>query len=138
MAKFKFFQKKVTVDGIRFDSKTEAEEYKKLRELEKSGKIRNLQRQVSFEIIPPLRKLVKRQLKTKVKWVEVTEEHAAKYTCDFQYEKDGQIVVLEVKSRMTAKLADYVLRRKLMKRILHDRNELLGEERYVFKEIIAK
>lgn len=136
MAKTKFFQKKVTVDGIKFDSKTEAEEYIRLKELERAGKISNLKRQITFEIIPPLKKLVRKQLKTKVRMVERIEEHSAKYTCDFQYEQDGKVVILEVKSRMTAKLADYILRRKLMKRILHDRNELLGEEKYIFKEIV--
>lgn len=39
------------MDGIRFDSKREAERYKELKVLEDEGQIRNLQRQVRFDLI---------------------------------------------------------------------------------------
>ena len=47
----KFNAKKTTVDGIVFDSKREAARYVELRDLERAGKIRDLKRQVRFELI---------------------------------------------------------------------------------------
>ncbi len=46
----KYRNVKVTVDGITFDSKREAERYGELRLLQKSGAIRMLQRQYSFRL----------------------------------------------------------------------------------------
>ena len=131
----KYFSRKVTYKGIQFDSKYEMERFIYLEDLESKGIIQNLQRQVEFEIIPPLVFTVPKQLKTKVKWVQHTEEKAAKYTCDFMYEQDGKIVVEEFKSEYTAKLADYVLRRKLIKKLLADKNAILGEDKYNFVEV---
>lgn len=51
----KFGNKKVTVFGIAFDSKREAQRYLELVSMERAGKIKNLQTQVPFELIPPIR-----------------------------------------------------------------------------------
>nr|DAZ39099.1 MAG TPA: Endonuclease [Caudoviricetes sp.] len=48
----KFNAKKTTVDGLVFDSRREAKRYVELREMERSGEISNLQRQVRYELIP--------------------------------------------------------------------------------------
>ena len=45
---------------------------------------------------------------------EVVIEQKAVYTADFVYLRDGKQVVEDVKSEITRKEADYVLRRKLM------------------------
>ena len=45
---------------------------------------------------------------------EVVIEQKAVYTADFVYVRDGKTVVEDVKSEITRKEADYVLRRKLM------------------------
>lgn len=45
---------------------------------------------------------------------EVCIEQNAVYTADFVYKKDGNLIVEDVKSDVTRKEADYVLRRKLM------------------------
>lgn len=45
---------------------------------------------------------------------EVVLEQKAVYTADFVYVRDGETVVEDVKSDITRKEADYVLRRKLM------------------------
>ena len=45
---------------------------------------------------------------------EVCIEQNAVYTADFVYYKDGDLIVEDVKSDVTRKEADYVLRRKLM------------------------
>lgn len=50
MSKYK--AKKVTYDNLQFDSKFEATYYAFLQELEKQGKISNLERQVKFELLP--------------------------------------------------------------------------------------
>ena len=94
----KFNAKKVTVDGIEFDSLKEANRYAELRALERAGKIKDLRMQEEFELIPRCGK-----------------ERPAKYHADFSYiEVDtGRKVVEDVKSRAT-KTRDYILRRKLM------------------------
>lgn len=50
--KNKYGAKKVTIDGITFDSKAEALYYQRLKLLQKSGEIKEFDRQVAFELIP--------------------------------------------------------------------------------------
>lgn len=94
----KYRAKKVTIDGIEFDSHKEAHRYSELLVMQKAGLISNLTRQEEFELIPKCGK-----------------ERSAKYHADFSYTDNatGQKVVEDVKSRAT-KTKDYILRRKLM------------------------
>lgn len=48
----KYHAKKTIVDGITFDSAREAKRYQELKLLERAGEIRDLQRQVRYELIP--------------------------------------------------------------------------------------
>ena len=48
----KYNNKKVVYDGIKFDSKKEGAYYLKLKVLEEKGIIKDLQRQVKFELLP--------------------------------------------------------------------------------------
>ena len=48
----KYRNEKVTVDGINFDSKLEARRYYELKLLERAKEIKNLRRQVEFELQP--------------------------------------------------------------------------------------
>lgn len=48
----KYKNKKVVVDGIKFDSKKEGNRYKELKLMEKSGIISDLRLQVKFELQP--------------------------------------------------------------------------------------
>lgn len=94
----KYHSRKVTVDGIIFDSVKEAKRWRELSLLERAGVIQNLQRQVKIELIPSQRiggKVV---------------ERAASYIADFVYEKDGQTVWEDTKGFKTK---DYILKRKL-------------------------
>lgn len=50
--KSKYHAAKTVVDGIVFDSKREAKRYQELKLMERAGAIKNLQRQVRFELIP--------------------------------------------------------------------------------------
>lgn len=48
----KYHNKKVIVDGIKFDSKAEATRWQELKLLEKAGEIENLRRQQEYILIP--------------------------------------------------------------------------------------
>ena len=48
----KYHAKKVTADGMTFDSKKEYQRWKELSLLQRAGKISGLKRQVEFELIP--------------------------------------------------------------------------------------
>lgn len=74
-----------------------------MREDEKRGRIRNLQRQVKFELIP-------KQTDSDGKLLE----RACCYIADFVYEKQGKQVIEDVKSRITISVASFVIKRKLM------------------------
>lgn len=87
----------------RFDSVKEFKRYLLLREEEKCGRIRNLQRQVKFELIP-------KQTDSKGKLLE----RACYYIADFVYDRQGKQVVEDVKSRITVSVASFVIKRKLM------------------------
>jgi hypothetical protein len=122
-----------------FDSEAEYGRFLFLQYLERNGEIKDLQRQVKFEIIPKLVKQVEVKLKTKTKVVERVEEMAAHYTADFTYVRaGGQFVISEVKGGGTlCKLADYVLRRKLIKQLIYKHNQEIGFEDWVFEEYVV-
>lgn len=80
----KYGNKKIEMDGHMFDSKKEAEHYAELKLLERAGKISNLILQPRYELIPAFSKNGKKYRKTE-------------YVADFQYEKDGEIIVVDVK-----------------------------------------
>jgi hypothetical protein len=95
----KYHSKKITRDGMTFDSVKEYRRFCDLSLLERAGKITNLQRQVPFLLIPSQR------IDGKV------AERACNYIADFVYEKDGQQVVEDTKGFKTK---DYIIKRKLM------------------------
>lgn len=133
----KYFSKKIKNEYGVFDSKAEYERFLYLKHQEDIGVITDLKRQVEFEIIPKLVKKVEVQLKTKTKIVERVEERPAHYTADFcYYNSEGQYVILEIKGKYLGKLADYVLRRKLIKQIVYKHNQSVGYEDWIFEEFI--
>ena len=104
MARNKYRNKKITVDGITFDSKKELSRYNELILMQRAGIISDLQRQVRFEIVP----------KSKT-------ERASYYVADFVYTKpDGKKIIEDVKSEITKRLPVYILKRKLVKHIYKD------------------
>lgn len=110
----KFFNKKVKTPFGVFDSTSEYKRFLYLLDQEKKGLISNLQRQVTFQILPAQygEKVV--QLKTKTKIVKKLLEREVTYTCDFLYDKDGKTIVEDVKSTFTRKDREYILKRKMM------------------------
>ena len=131
----KYGSSKVEFQGIVFDSKYERDRYLYLLDLQKQGKISGLRRQTSFLLIPKATKLVHKQLKTKVKHVERVVELQSLYHNDFTYFENGKYVCEEFKSAMTSKLADYILRRKLMVQKIYKHNKK-NHGQWVFREVV--
>ena len=93
----KYRNKKVTIDGKKFDSKAEGARYVQLKRMVNAGLITDLQCQPPFDLV-------------------VNGEKITRYTADFSYrDGEGRLVVEDVKGVRTR---DYVLRRKLMKAVL--------------------
>lgn len=90
----KYHAKKTILDGMVFDSRREANRYAELKLLQRAGKIKNLRRQVPFELIP-----------------SQDGEMAVKYIADFVYEENGKEIVEDVKG---FRPKDYIIKRKLM------------------------
>ena len=95
----KYHSTPVEVDGIRFDSKREANRWAELRILERAGKIQKLKRQVKYLLIPSQYRDGK------------CIEREASYIADFVYIKDGHLVVEDCKGFRTP---EYKIKRKLM------------------------
>lgn len=85
-----------------FDSRKEAKRFDELDLLQHLGYISDLKRQVEFELVP-------KQMEGKR-----CVERAVKYIADFTYIQDGELVVEDVKSEITRKNPDYIIKRKLM------------------------
>lgn len=118
-----FHTKKVEYDGITFDSSTEVDRYRVLKEAEKRGLISDLRLQVVFTLIPRQTEAVEVKMKTKTKIVEKFREHPVTYAADFVYTKDGKEVVEDSKSTNFIP-EDYILRRKMMRYFGHPIKEV--------------
>lgn len=94
----KYHNKKVTVDGITFDSIKEANRWQELKLMERAGEIVGLNRQVRIEIIP----------KTKL-------YRACFYVCDYVYfdKREGKTIYEDVKGG-NFRTKEYLLKRKLL------------------------
>lgn len=90
-----------TWNGVTYDSKKEMERAVELSLLEKAGQIRGLRRQVPFTL--------------QEKFTDNTGkvQRAITYVCDFMYEQNGRTVVEDVKSKMTMRLPEYRLKKKM-------------------------
>lgn len=93
----KYGNRKTIVDGIKFDSKAEAERYKELRMMEQSGVITDLKCQPKFQLIPTFVK-------------DGKTFRGITYIADFSYIQDGRTVVEDVKGYKTEV---YKLKRKM-------------------------
>ena len=92
----KYGARKTTVNGITFDSRHEALRYIELTYLQRTGQIRDLRLQVTFELLPKQGK-----------------ERAVKYIADFVYtDRAGETVVEDAKGLKTDV---YRLKKKMMR-----------------------
>lgn len=91
----KYGNKRTTVDGIKFDSKKEADRYGSLKLLERHGAISNLELQPEYHF-----------------------RHKGKllmtYRPDFRYVEDGALVIEDVKSEGTRGNRVYAIKKKAM------------------------
>jgi hypothetical protein len=111
----KYRNKKVSFQGEEFDSKREMQRYLVLKDAESKGIIQNLQKQVKFELIPKIEEDVVIHLKTKDKIQRKTVQQPITYKADFVYEKDGVMVVEDVKISDYLLPKDYILKEKLFR-----------------------
>ena len=107
----KYRNEKVEYDGMTFDSKRERDRYIVLKDAERQGIISDLVCQPKFTLLPAQYHEETVQLKTKVKTVRKCDFLATTYTGDFQYIKDGNVVVEDVKGMVTP---EYKLKEKMM------------------------
>lgn len=120
----KYHNKPVWYDGIKFDSGKEGDHYLYLKELLKRGKISNLRMQVPFQLLPAVygEKEVVKELKrgTKVYMKKYCIQRKMEYFADFVYidNSTGKEVVVDVKSKATAKKEAYRLKKKMMLALL--------------------
>lgn len=98
----KYHNTKTVADGIKFDSKLEAERYGQLKMMERAGVIRALELQPSFDLLPSFRKNGKTWRKTV-------------YKADFRYIlRDGDRIIIEDVKGSTAVITDvFRLKQKL-------------------------
>lgn len=98
--KVKYHNKKCEYKGLKFDSLKERNHYIVLEHLEKTNQIKDLKRQVKFELQP--------SFKLNGKTIR-----AINYIADFTYLKDGVLVIVDVKSEITRKDKVYILKKKM-------------------------
>ena len=98
----KYHNKKTVIDGIKFDSKLEAERYSQLKIMERAGVIRDLELQPEYELIPSFRKNGKTWRRTL-------------YKADFRYIlcEDDRIIIEDVKGSIAVITDVFRLKRKL-------------------------
>jgi len=91
---------RTTIDGIKFDSKKEANRYSELKLLQKAESISGLQIKPAFPI-------------------SINDHNICKYIADFSYtDINGQVIVEDVKGRKTGPAWQmFRLKQKLMKAI---------------------
>lgn len=114
--------KRVEFDGFTFGSKKEAHRWAELKLLERSGHISDLQRQVSFELVPAQYETIetgefykKGPKKGQPKLKKVCIEQSVNYVADFVYTENGKKIVEDTKGCKDGITYNYfVLKRKLM------------------------
>lgn len=114
-------QKYFNIKSKESDSKIEIKRYNELLLMEKNGEIKDISKQPNFVL----------QESFKYKDDKKKERQIA-YTADFKYFniKQNVWIIEELKSKFTAKMTDYVIRRKLFK------NKYKDDESIKFIEVV--
>lgn len=118
----KYYAKKITINGITYDSKKEARRHAQLLDMERNGDIKDLQRQVKFVLIPAQREPDTIGSRGGVKKGKLLE-HECAYVADFVYQArlsdltgmqdlEGWWRVVEDTKGVRTK--DYIIKRKLL------------------------
>ena len=114
----KIFHKKTEVDGIIFDSQTEAEYYEYLKAEKKAGRIKSFTMQDEFIIQEKFLLINGERINSSVKGFSKLQKanpgctvQAIKYRADFMvHYKDGSVRVIDVKGQKTA---DFKIKEKM-------------------------
>ena len=114
----KIFHKKTEVDGIIFDSQTEAEYYEYLKAEKKAGRIKSFTMQDEFVIQEKFLLINGERINSSVKGFSKLQKanpgctvQAIKYRADFMvHYKDGSVRVIDVKGQKTA---DFKIKEKM-------------------------
>ena len=112
--KNKYQAKKTYANGMVFDSIKEADRYFSLYVLERAGKIKNLRRQVKFELLPTQYETFPRYSdKTGKRLTDGKRaiEKGCTYIADFVYEENGKTIVEDTKGFKTEA---YKIKKKMM------------------------
>lgn len=104
----KFNAVKIEKDGMKFDSIKEYKRYIELTALMQRGEISELKCQVKFVLAPKVKLEGEKRAKPELR-----------YYADFTYLSNGELIVEDVKSAVTRKLASYRNKKHLMKTV-HD------------------
>ncbi len=91
----KYKAKKVTIDGIKFDSMAEGRRYRALKLLERAGEVTDLELQPKYDLM-------------------VNGTKVGFYKADFRYKRNGELVVEDVKGMKTT---TYNLKKRMVKAI---------------------
>lgn len=94
----KYHSRKIVTPEGKFDSKREYERWCELKLLERAGRIRDLRRQVRYNLVP-------------AQYNKIRNERPVDYIADFVYLQNGRTVVEDVKGKRTP---EYIIKRKLM------------------------
>ena len=109
----KYHNRKITVDGITFDSRREYNRYRELKLLERAGIIQGLELQKKYVLIPAQYETFERYGKKgqRLKDGQKCIEKECAYIADFVYTENGKSVVEDTKGMRTK---EYIIKRKLM------------------------
>lgn len=112
MGRSKYHNRKITIDGMTFDSVREARRWRELKKLENAGEIHDLERQVKFLLLPPQREPDERGPRGGVKKGKLLEKSIT-YRADFVYidTETGRKIVEDAKGVRTD---EFIIKRKLM------------------------
>ena len=104
----KFNAVAIEKDGMKLDSQKEYRRYIELTAMQQRSEIQDLKCQVKFELAPKVKIAGEKRVKP-----------ALRYFADFTYVRNGVLVVEDVKSAVTRKLASFRNKKHLMKTV-HD------------------
>lgn len=99
----KYRNHRCTYDGITFDSKKERARYMELKLLERAGEITGLELQPKFRF----------EINGKPVREDKKGAKQVTYTADFRYYMDGEEIIEDVKSVITAKTKDFKIKKAL-------------------------
>lgn len=100
----KYHNTKTEVDGVMFDSLKEANRFQELRMLEKAGQIKDLRRQVRYELQEGFIGMYGKPVRP------------IYYIADADYWENGKHIVEDTKSPATRKIKSYRLKKKMFEK----------------------